>query len=232
MILGTLGAMAAMVSGPQGKAMKFEGAYIKPISIEYMLDLPKDYATSGRSYPLLLFLHGAGERGSDLWQVRVHGPAKMIDAGMDIPMIVVSPQCPADQWWDVEVLSRLVDAIQVTHRVDPSRLYVTGLSMGGYGTWELIGRFPGRFAAAAPICGGGNPALARHMADVPLWVVHGDKDEAVRLPESERMVEAVKRSGGTVRFDVIKDGGHDVWTDFYADPKVYKWFLSHRRTLR
>ena len=142
------------------------------VALDYLLYLPKEYSPQ-ESWPVLLFLHGAGERGNDLDRVKVHGPPKLIAAGKDFPMIVVSPQCPSGQWWRPNELSTLLDEIVEKYSVDQDRIYVTGLSMGGYGTWALAAYSPERFAALVPICGGGEAFATRRFAHVPVWVFHG-----------------------------------------------------------
>lgn len=196
---------------------------------DYLLFLPKDYAKGRKRWPLILFLHGAGERGSDIESVRIHGVPKILADQPDFPFIVVSPQCPADEWWSTTVLEALLDEVEKLYRVDKDRIYVTGLSMGGYGTWNLALASPDRFAAIAPICGGGKPALAKRLRRLPIWVFHGAKDEVVPISESQAMVEALKQCGGNVEFTVYPEANHDSWTETYNNPKLYQWFLSHRK---
>ncbi|MHB0956546.1 MAG: carboxylesterase family protein [Pirellulaceae bacterium] len=199
------------------------------VAMNYLLYLPKDYAQQD-SWPLLLFLHGAGERGDDLERVKVHGPPKLIAAGKEFPFIVVSPQCPSNQWWQPHELTALLDEIVEKYAVDQDRIYVTGLSMGGFGTWSLAGFSPDRFAALVPICGGGDPNLVRRLARLPVWVFHGAKDSVVPLAASEKMVEALKRANGNVKFTVYPDAEHDSWTAAYEDPELYRWLLEQKRT--
>ena len=198
----------------------------------YLLYLPENYESQAR-WPLILFLHGAGERGADIEKVKVHGPPKLIAQGKHLPFIVVSPQCPADQWWSNELpvknLTALLDQIERDCQVDPDRIYVTGLSMGGFGTWALACAQPDRFAAIAPICGGGDPKLVGRIKHLPTWVFHGDADNTVSVDQSKTMVEALKAAGGSVKFTVYPGVGHDSWTQTYNDPALYDWFLSHRR---
>ncbi|MBN1349724.1 prolyl oligopeptidase family serine peptidase [candidate division KSB1 bacterium] len=201
----------------------------KVVNIEYLLYLPDDYETTGEKFPLMLFLHGAGERGDQLEKVKLQGPPKLIDEGKKFPCIVLSPQCPANQWWSVEVLDVLLQEACKTYRVDKDRIYVTGLSMGGFGTWALASAFPQRFAAIAPICGGGNPLLAPRLKALPIWVFHGAKDQVVPLKQSQDMVDALEKAGGQVKFTIYPDAGHDSWTETYANPEFYDWLLSHIR---
>ena len=218
-------------NGGQSEQM-FEKEITKTVSLRYLLYLPKGYGEKKeQKWPLILFLHGAGERGDDLEVVKKHGPPKLIEQGKEFPFIIVSPQCPIQTWW-TEVLDPLVallDDVQSRYAVDPDRVYVTGLSMGGFGTWALACRHPERFAAIAPICGGGDWFLAERLKNVPVWVFHGAKDPVVPLRESTDMVEALKRVGGNVQLTVYPEAQHDSWTETYNNPKLYEWFLSHRR---
>jgi predicted peptidase len=221
---------AVVLLAPAQVPVKFVGSVTRQVSLDYLLALPEGYdERPDERWPLLLFLHGAGERGSDVQRVAVHGPLKEIRNGRKLPFVVVAPQCPEGQWWDAAALTALLDDLQNRYRIDPDRQYVTGLSMGGFGTWALAAANPTRFAAIAPICGGGNRWLAAAHARVPAWVTHGDADAVVPLAASQDMVEALKRAGGQPRFDVIAGGGHDVWSDFYARADFYEWLLSHRR---
>lgn len=202
------------------------------VSLRYLRYLPKGYGENPeRKWPLMLFLHGAGERGSNIELVKKHGPPKLIEQGREYPFIIVSPQCPSGVWWTemTDALVALLDDVQAKYAVDPNRVYLTGLSMGGFGSWTLGCRHPERFAALAPICGGGEWYLAERLKNVPVWVFHGAQDPVVALRESQEMVTALERAGGNVRLTIYPDAGHDSWTEAYNDPKLYEWFLSHRR---
>lgn len=179
----------------------------------------------------MLFLHGAGESGNDLAKVKSHGPPKLVETKGPFPFILVSPQSPG-RGWNPEVLNALVDSVIKQYRVDKRRVYVTGLSMGGYGTWALAAAYPEKFAALAPICGGGNPADADKLAKLPIWVFHGAKDTTVPFKRSEEMVEALKAAGGHPKFTVYPEAGHDSWTETYANPEFYEWLLAQKRSGR
>jgi predicted peptidase len=180
----------------------------------------------------MLFLHGAGERGTDMKLVMQHGPPKLIKEGQQFQFIIVSPQCPKNEFWTskLELLAALLDQIESSYAVDTDRIYATGLSMGGYGTWALAIAHPDRFAAIAPICGGGNPSKVCAIRDVPVWCFHGDEDEVVPLEQSQVMVDALKACGSNVRFTIYPHTDHDSWTQTYANPLLYAWFLEHTRT--
>lgn len=198
------------------------------VEMSYLLYLPKDYEQK-ESWPLMVFLHGAGERGDDLELVKKHGPPKLISEGKEFPFIVISPQCPKDLWWEPIELTALLDDVVKSFKVDQDRICVTGLSMGGFGTWRLAAYTPDRFAAIAPICGGGEPYWARRFPHLPTWVFHGAKDDGVPLRRSQEMVDAMTKSGGMPKLTVYPEAGHDSWTETYNNPEFYKWVLAQKR---
>jgi predicted peptidase len=219
------------------QAYTLETQIVKSVRLNYLLFLPKDYGKNPQKrWPLILFLHGAGERGDDLELVKLHGIPKVVEQREDFPFIAVSPQCPVDSWWSahIEELDALLNEVVASYAVDTDRLYLTGLSMGGYGTWHLAATYPQRFAALTPICGGGPwfagfPEKVSVLKDVPIWVFHGAQDDVVSLEESERMVDALRACGSSVRFTVYPDADHDSWTETYDNPELYEWFLQHTR---
>ena len=220
-------------------AKEFEFKKTVEAKVHYLLYLPKGYeAGAKKEWPLMLFLHGAGERGNEVWKVAVHGPPKQVTNGLDLPFIIVAPQCPEGQQWSNEILLRLLDEICANYKVDQTRLYLTGLSMGGYGTWSLGLSYPSKFAAIAPICGGGEMITIllssgdkqRALKSLGVWAFHGAKDNVVPLSESERMVEGLKRVGHpSVKLTVYPEANHDSWTETYKNPEFYQWLLSHQR---
>lgn len=208
----------------------FEKEITVKVKLNYLLYLPPEYGKSDKAWPLLLFLHGAGESGEDLEMVKKHGPPKIVES-KDLPFIVVSPQSPTfPRGWNPEALSALLDEIESKYKVDKDRIYLTGLSMGGFGSWSLAAAHPERFAAVVPICGGGDPAMAKKIKDLPIWVFHGGKDRVVPLKRSEDMVNALKEAGAKkVKFTVYPDAGHDSWTETYNNPELYEWLLKQKR---
>lgn len=199
------------------------------VHLDYLFYLPKDYDKQD-SWPMMLFLHGAGERGDNLELVKKHGPPKIIAEGKDFPFIVVSPQCPKDVWWQPIELAALLDDISGKYKLDADRIYVTGLSMGGFGSWALAGYIPQRLAAIAPICGGGETFWTKRFTHLPVWAFHGAKDTAVPLERSEAMVAALKKNGGDPKLTVYPEAGHDSWTATYNDPAFYEWLLAQKRS--
>jgi predicted peptidase len=198
------------------------------IVMDYLLYLPQDYENRD-SWPLVLFLHGAGERGDDLELVKKHGPPKIVGTGGGFPFVLVTPQCKANRWWEPIFLTALLDDICANYKIDEEQIYVTGLSMGGYGTWSLAAHTPKRFAAIVPICGGGDPKWAPRLAHLPVWVFHGARDKTVKLEQSQKMVDALKEHDGNVRFTVYPEAEHDSWTETYDNPDLYTWLLEQRR---
>jgi len=207
--------------------------------LKYLLYLPPDYKESGdKHWPLMLFLHGAGERGSDVQRVASHGPMSLVKQGTNFPFIIVAPQCPAGQIWESEPLLQLLDNTEKKYRVDPKRIYLTGLSMGGYGTWRLGLAHPDKFAAIVPICGGCNMIEiilgprdnANAFKSLPIWAFHGAKDDVVPLSESERVVDGLRKGGvKEVKFTVYPEAKHDSWKEAYKTPALYEWMLSKSR---
>jgi predicted peptidase len=212
---------------PKQTAQSFEKPVTIIVKLNYLLYLPPKYETSEEKWPLVVFLHGAGETGNDLKMVKKHGPPKLVEK-KEFPFILVSPQAPV-RGWVPEAVNALIDDVMAHYRVDADRVYLTGLSMGGYGTWALAAAYPGKFAAAVPICGGGNPSVATKLKNLPLWVFHGGKDTTVLPIQSKTMVEAVKKAGGNVKFTIYPEAGHDSWTEAYDDPELWRWLLSQQR---
>lgn len=205
---------------------------------------------AGTKYPVVLFLHGAGERGSDNLRQLKYLPAWMAEpaAREAYPCFVLAPQCRENERWvdvawgdpqsspqppqpgvDLAAALAALEAVLTQEPCDADRIYLTGLSMGGYGTWDLAARMPERFAAAVPICGGGDERTAARLTKLPLWVFHGDADKAVPVERSRTMVAAVKSAGGTPRYTELPGVGHDSWTPAYRDPKLLDWLFGQRR---
>ena len=215
---------------------RFDVKTVRTFEGKYWLYLPKGYEDRSRRWPVILFLHGSGANGKDLELVKKYGLPEVMEKRQDIPFIVVSPQCPERDDWSsprmISYLNSLLDEICATHRVDEERLYVTGLSMGGAGTWDLAMKYPDRFAAIAPICGRGDPQRAATIKHIPTWIFHGAKDQHLPARLSREMADVLTRLGADVTLTVYPDRGHDSWTPTYANPKLYTWFLSHRKRTR
>jgi predicted peptidase len=219
-------------------------AHLKPkkaqtVKMDYLLFLPKGYdAKSEKRWPLIFFLHGSGERGTNIWKVAIHGPPKGLQKLDEFPFIIVSPQCPEGRFWSNDTLLALLDEITRKYSVATNRIYLTGLSMGGYGAWDLGLAFPEKFAALAPICGGGEMVgvilsgreKPEAFKTLPVWAFHGAKDDVVPVEESQRMVDALKKAGvAEVKLTVYPGVTHNSWTQTYENPELYEWFLQHER---
>lgn len=227
---------SATTAAAQQEAAQFDEIVTIRHTLNYLISIPEGYDPEGDPVPLLLFLHGAGERGDDLELVKVHGPPKMIESGHKFPAIVVSPQCPKDDSWTLEVdaLIGLLNQLETDYHIDTDRIYVTGLSMGGYGAWRLAGQQPERFAAIMPICGGGERWDAARLgrAGLPIWAFHGDHDTGVPLTEAVMMVNvanSAENDTGRARLTVFPDTGHISWNAAYDDPQVWEWLFAQRR---
>jgi predicted peptidase len=224
---------------PQTKH-KFKKTIAKDVEFDYLLSFPKGYKAKGKKkYPLVMFLHGLGERGSDVDLIKKHGIAKLAET-QSFDFITLSPQCANRTAWCMqtqELHALLLDVIE-THNVDTARIYLTGLSMGGFGTWKLACAYPKAFAAIAPICGAvGDMFTAKvnhsdldgieRLANVPVWVFHGTQDEVVHVGHSISAVQKLTDMGGNVRFTFYPSVTHDSWTETYENPELYEWLMSH-----
>jgi predicted peptidase len=201
--------------------------------LPYLLFLPAGYDQEAGdeeagAWPLMVFLHGAGERGDDLKRVKKYGPPMIVENAPDFPFVVVSPQCPAGQHWDPRRLMALVDDVVASHRIDRRRIVLTGASLGAFGAWATAAAYPQRFAALVPVCGWGNPALAPRLRDIPVWMFHGEEDRVVPISGSLEMLDAILAAGGDARFTSYPGIGHDAWTEAYATPELYAWLLECR----
>ncbi len=229
-------------------------AIVKGVAYKYQVYVPAEWSKN-KKWPVILFLHGAGERGEDgLLQTQV-GIATAIRLHADrFPCIVVIPQCRRNVWWADPAMEaqslKALDQSMKEFRGDPERVYLTGLSMGGYGTWSLVSKYPGRFAALAPVCGGvrrpekgpssadappGDPnadpyvAVAQKVGKTPVWIFHGGSDTTVPPAESRKMNDALKAAGGNVKYTEYSGVGHNSWDRAYAEPEFMPWLLSQRR---
>lgn len=196
--------------------------------VHYLLYLPPGYHATTR-WPLVVYLHGAGERGQDVNIVRRGGIPRRIDDGEKFEFIAVSPQCLSDARWEPETVVALIERISGSFSVDPDRVCLTGFSMGGYGTWQTACYRPEMFAAIAPLAGGGDVEQANRLTGLPIWAFHGAKDQVVPFAASKDMVEAVRKAGGQVEFTVLAEQDHGICEMVYKDRRLYEWLLLKRR---
>ena len=199
--------------------------------VKYVVFVPGDYK-GDKEYPVILFLHGAGESGTDGKKQAVVGLGKAIrDKKEDFPFIAVFPQSQKGGWAAASVEGKraiaILDEVLTDYKTDKKRVYLTGLSMGGFGTWSMAAAHPERWAAIAPVCGGGDPSSAAKFKDVPCWCFHGDADTAVKVEKSRDMIKALKDAGGSPRYDEYPKVGHNSWDRAYGTAELYTWFLKH-----
>lgn len=198
--------------------------------VNYLLFLPASYYEDKvKAWPFIIFLHGSGERGDDVNVLRKLGLPYIVDQKKDFPFVVVSPQCPAGEYWSPAVIKQLRDYMLESVRVDRHNLYLTGLSMGGVGTWSTAIAYPKAFAAIAPISGGGDTRSVCRIKHLPVWAFHGAKDDVVPPAQTISMVNGLKKCGGDVKLTLYPDLGHDAWTRTYESPELYLWFMEHSR---
>ncbi|MEZ6048073.1 MAG: prolyl oligopeptidase family serine peptidase [Planctomycetaceae bacterium] len=158
-------------------------------------------------------------------------PQSRLQQAESFPFILVAPQCPEGSWWYPNELDALLDQLEEKYKVDPDRIYITGLSMGGYGTWSLASYCPERLAAIAPICGGGVAYLTTEYEDLAVWAFHGDQDQVVTLRNSQELIDKLKTRGvKEARLTVYEGVGHNSWSQAYDDPEFYEWLLKQRRS--
>ncbi|MBP9222216.1 MAG: prolyl oligopeptidase family serine peptidase, partial [Verrucomicrobiales bacterium] len=225
---GVIALVATTPLTAEDSSESFREEVTKTLSLDFLLSLPPGYEKEpNQKWPLVVFLHGSGERGSDLEKVALHGPPARVREGAEFPFLLASPQCPENQWWTEQPVLELIDYLERTYRVDPSRIYLTGLSMGGYGTWHFATLAPNRFAAIVPICGGGIPYKMRFILDLPVWAFHGGKDTVVPLEESSRLIIELQEKGNQkTKLTVYPEAGHNSWTEAYQNPELYEWLLN------
>lgn len=228
LLTALLALVPAALSSSQAREGQHEQPPVEAEGYAYQMFLPRGYLVSGdRRWPLLLFLHGSGERGNELARVKVHGPPKIADRTPNFRFVTVSPLLPADEDWDEAKLEAILDYVVAHARIDRSRIYLTGLSRGGHATWRWAAAKPGIFAAIVPISGSGDPSQACKLKDTPIWAFHGDRDDIVNPIGSVAMIEAVRSCGGKPRLTIYHDTGHDAWTRTYDNPALYAWLLDH-----
>ncbi|HEX2861467.1 MAG TPA: PHB depolymerase family esterase [Lacunisphaera sp.] len=221
------GAGAALAPG------SFESEITLPLGYRYLLALPEGYAADeSKRWPLVVFLHGAGERGRDLELLKKHGVPRLIAAGRKFEAIVVAPQVPEGEYWNPHGVKALVDELARKHRVDETRIYLTGLSMGGFGVFDTLAAYPGVFAAAVPICGGAGINVVKFAAlrEMPIWMFHGDRDQAVPVEYSQTAMRWFERiQAPNVKLTIYPGVTHDSWTRTYDNSEVWAWLFAHRK---
>lgn len=200
--------------------------------MKYIVSYPENY-NEDLKYPVILFLHGAGSRGSDISVLKTNPYFKITDTLDGFPFVSVAPQCYENTWFDLfETLKRFVLYIKSCSFADKNRIYMMGASMGGYAVWQLAMSMPECFAAIVPICGGGMYWNAGRLAELPVWAFHGGKDKCVLMEESQKMVDAVNENGGKAKLTIYPENAHDAWSDTYKNKQVYLWLLENKNSIK
>ena len=196
----------------------------------YLAYLPNGYDKNDtKAWPLIIYLHGSSCKGNNLERLKKYGPPFYLDRGMDVDAIVISPQCPSNKNWTAGTwFESFYQELKTKYNIDPSRVYLTGMSLGGFGTWDLASRYPEYFAAIMPLCGGGQTRMVETLKDIPTWVFHGEVDRKVNLKRSQEMVGALQELGSRPKFSVLKGQGHGI-QKVYSDQNIYKWLLSQHK---
>lgn len=242
--------LCSLFSIPATKAgePKIEGREFKSNdgTLPYRILIPADYNPKTK-YPLVLCLHGAGGRGDDNQSRGTEAFRALNKAQAKYPAFLLTPQCPKKKQWvntpwrkgsyslnkvpiskEMTLVVQILNAIEKEFSIDPTRIYVTGQSMGGFGTWDIIMRYPKKFAAAIPISGGADPSQAKNIAHLPVWTYHGDKDNAVPVSGTREMVEALKKADGKIKYTEYKDGKHNIWVRAWKGKELIPWLFSQK----
>lgn len=197
--------------------------------LKCIIKYPKKISQDEKN-PLIIFLHGAGSRGNTTEKLVTNPFFVLTENQKDFPFVVIAPLCSENTWFDMfEKLQNLVIEAEKLSYVEKNRIYLMGASMGGYATWQLAMSMPEHFAAILPICGGGMYWNAARLAKLPVWAFHGAKDTVVFPEESQKMVNAVNKSGGNAKLTVYSECDHDSWSNTYSNPEVFSWLLEHKR---
>lgn len=198
----------------------------------YLLYLPKDYSVQTKDYPLVIYLHGGSHKGSDLNKLKEYGLPYLVNQGNDFDFIIVSPQCPDNKYWSSEDwFEPLYTKILDQYRIDINKVYLTGISMGGYGTFIVAMDYPDKFAAIVPLCGGCNDSDTTricHLKDIPIWAFHGTDDDLIPISETERIVDALNSCSGNIEFTKLDGEGHGIQFLYEKYPQMYEWMLKQR----
>lgn len=214
------------------KEFVYKANIIPNLTMNYIIGVPEDW-TPEESLPMIVFLHGAGERGTDVSMIRIYGVPKLLEKGLSVRAVMLAPQLPSEDFvWNgvVDDLMQLIHETAEKYSVDKNRISLTGVSMGGYGTWETGMKYPSEFSALGPICGGGMSWRAAAIKDIPIRAYHGDADDVVPMENTLMMVDSVRRCGNNqVDCVILRGVGHDSWTFAYEHTDLVEWLISQER---
>jgi predicted peptidase len=198
------------------------------IRCKYLLYLPKNYESDSRDFPLIIYLHGGSQRGNDLNKLKTYGLPYLIDKGHEYDFIIASPQCPDTSFWSqINWFDSLYIDLISKYRIDKNRIYLTGISMGGFGAWHGAMDHPDKFAALIPLCGGCNDSLdICRINKIPVWTFHGTSDTIIYINETERLVNRLTKCNGNVKFTRLENKGHAIF-DVFEKPEIYEWLKQN-----
>ena len=203
------------------------------VKYNYLLYLPKNYATSNKAYPVVIYLHGSSQKGNDLSKLKTYGLPQLVDKGRDFDFIIASPQCPGNKYWSTDNwFDSLYIDLKSKYKIDVDRVYLTGVSMGGYGTYIVGMDHVDKLAALVPLCGGINDSDTTRVCtlkDTPIWAFHGTADDIINIKETERVVEGLKECGGNIKFTRLENEGHGIQYLYDTNQEIYTWLLQQRR---
>ncbi|WP_425447232.1 alpha/beta fold hydrolase [Dethiothermospora halolimnae] len=205
---------------------------IKEHKMKYLVNLPNDCEDKdNKKWPLMLFLHGAGERGDNLDDIKKYGVHRYLER-KDIPFVVVSPQCPKDTFWDIHIkdLISIIKEVKTKYSIDDKKIYLVGISMGGHCAWNFAMQYPKLFAAVMPIAGG--PMLsnyAERIKDIPIWTIHGKKDKVVSVEKSREIVFELQQLNGNIKYTEDSNSGHEICTTIFEKEEIYEWLLNQSK---
>ncbi|MDH6305823.1 putative peptidase [Parabacteroides sp. PF5-5] len=204
------------------------------VDYNYLVYLPEDYAVGNKSYPLVIYLHGGAHKGNDLNKLKKYGLPYLVEKGNEFDFIIISPQCPDDKYWSSDNwFEPLFEKIQTEYQIDTDRVYLTGISMGGYGTFIVAMDHPDKFAAIVPLCGGCNDSDTPRICtlkNIPIWAFHGTNDNLIPISETERIINALDKCKGKTKFTKLEGEGHGIQYLYETHPQIYKWMLEQSRS--
>lgn len=226
----TLALLLCVLTGLLSSSSQAQSNQKSYANYPYLVYLPKDYTDKKVDYPLVIYLHGGSQKGQDLNKLKAYGLPHLVDKGRDFPFIIASPQCPDGKFWSTDNwFDSLYNDLKTKYRIDPKRVYLTGISMGGYGVWQTAVAYPDKFAALVPLCGGCDDSTQIcRIKHIPVWTFHGTADDVISISETERLVRRLETCNGQVKFTRLEKEGHGIQY-LFEDQTIYDWLLKQHK---